>query len=276
MVENGVSVTANRNMMWIQERLRSERARWLSWVCCPTQNMPRVRKVIMYITSRGESATKARRSSCSLWTASVAGTRRSSTSSVMATAKTPSLRAARRSTLWPAIRLYEVVTAIEFSRAWSRRKNGKVLVSPAVPTRTKTLHKGISVFKEQSQARALGQPVLFQRLKATRELSAPPVPGSPSPRVSSTRHGGFRSAVGLMRARAQRATKRGFPSHLLPTGTTVKTGPKNKKSRNRRLAFSDSTKYIIAYCGWFCLVSCQLYFHTVFSILDQFQHLCGA
>ena len=41
----------------------------------------------------------------SLWTASAAGARRSSTSSVMATANTPSLRAARRSTLWPAIRL---------------------------------------------------------------------------------------------------------------------------------------------------------------------------
>src|SRR5271165_1449800 len=178
MVENGVSVTANRNMMWIQERLRSERARWLSCVCCPTQKMPRVRKVIMYITSPGESATNARHSSCSLWIASVAGTRRSSTSSVIATAKTPSLRAARRSTLWPAIRLYEVVMAIEFSKAWSRRKNGKVLVSPAAaPTRTKTLRKDISVFKEQSQARALGQPVLFQRLKVARELSAPPGTG---------------------------------------------------------------------------------------------------
>ena len=77
----------------------------------------------------------------------------------------PSLSAASRSTLWPAIRLYKVVMAIESSKAGSKRKNGKVLVSPAAaPTRTKTLRKGISDFKEQSQARALGQPVLLERL----------------------------------------------------------------------------------------------------------------
>jgi len=35
-------------------------------------------------------------------------------------------------------------------------------VSPAAaPARTKTLRKGISVVKDQSQAWALGQPVLF-------------------------------------------------------------------------------------------------------------------
>jgi len=39
------------------------------------------------------------------------------------------------------------------------------------------LAQGISIFKEQSQARALGQPVSFQRLKAARELSAPPGTG---------------------------------------------------------------------------------------------------
>ena len=59
-VENGIMDTANRNMMWIHERLRSERARWLSCVCWPIQKIPSVRKLIRYMTSRGDSATMAR------------------------------------------------------------------------------------------------------------------------------------------------------------------------------------------------------------------------
>src|SRR2546422_879674 len=67
--------------------------------------MPSVMKLIRYMMSRGESVTRARHRSCSLCTASTAGARRSNTSSVIATANTPSLRAASRSTFWPAISL---------------------------------------------------------------------------------------------------------------------------------------------------------------------------
>jgi len=119
--------------------------------------------------------------------------------------------------------------AIEFSKAWSRRKNGKVLVSPAAPTRTKTLHRGISVFKEQSQARALGQPVLFQRLKATRELSAPPGTGFSIITRELDTSWWIQVCRQLMRARARRATRRGFPSHLSPIGTTVNWAEKQKE-----------------------------------------------
>src|ERR1035438_4908555 len=103
MVENGVMETANRKRMCIHERLRSERLKWFSCVCWPTQKIPSVMKVMAHMTSRGASAPSASHRSCSLWTASTAGARRSSTSSVMATANTPSLRAAERSTLWPAL-----------------------------------------------------------------------------------------------------------------------------------------------------------------------------
>ena len=44
-VENGISDTTARKARWIQARLRSARSKWLSWVCWPTQNMPRVRKL---------------------------------------------------------------------------------------------------------------------------------------------------------------------------------------------------------------------------------------
>src|ERR1039458_7823557 len=44
MVENGVMETANRNRMCIHERRRSERLKWFSCVCWPTQKIPSVMK----------------------------------------------------------------------------------------------------------------------------------------------------------------------------------------------------------------------------------------
>jgi hypothetical protein len=46
----------NRKRMCIHERLRSERVRWLSCVCWPTQKIPSVMKVMAHMTSRGASA----------------------------------------------------------------------------------------------------------------------------------------------------------------------------------------------------------------------------
>src|SRR5437660_303624 len=65
---------------------------------------------------RGESTTSARHKSCSLRMARPAGRRRSKTSRVIATAKIPSLKAASRSTLWPAIWLYDRAMGSESSR----------------------------------------------------------------------------------------------------------------------------------------------------------------
>jgi hypothetical protein len=120
------------------------------------------------------------------------------------------------------------------------RKNGKVLVSPAAaPTRTKTLRKGISVFKEQSQARALGQPVSLERLKVTGELSAPPGTGF----STMTRELDTSWWIQVFRQPRARASSARDEARLsIPSGgwrgqEPRLTGPKNKKSRNRHLAF---------------------------------------
>src|SRR5437870_113212 len=75
--------------------------------------MPSVRKLSRYVRKRGHRGSKAfHRSRFDGWSAPRAGTWISSTSSVMATAKTPSLSAPSRSSDRPAIWLYERLTPL--------------------------------------------------------------------------------------------------------------------------------------------------------------------
>src|ERR1700722_17971670 len=96
-----------RNPRLTQVRVRSQRPRMPSRVCCASQNVPSMVKLSRYAAKLGPSFSSALPSAWSEdASAALTGTRTSSTSSVIATANTPSLSAVRRSRLWPVNMLY--------------------------------------------------------------------------------------------------------------------------------------------------------------------------
>jgi len=59
-VEKRMIATTARDAKWIQVRGRWLRSRRLSWLCCPAQKIPSVRKLRRSVTRRGVRARSAR------------------------------------------------------------------------------------------------------------------------------------------------------------------------------------------------------------------------
>ncbi len=113
-VENGMNTTASRNTRWIHVSRWSLRAKKLSWVCWPAQKMPSVKELIRYVSRCGPNGTSAFQTvasdarapgaqigCCECVAMPTFGVTMLSTSNVIATAKIPSLSAARRPRFCP-------------------------------------------------------------------------------------------------------------------------------------------------------------------------------
>ena len=152
-------------------------------------------------------------------------------------------------------------------------------MSPAAaPTPTRTLHKGISVFKDRSQAMGTG-PACFVSVadRNARARPRPMAPGSPPSRVSSTRDGGFRSSASFGRVSSTRREAADFhPVGVsAPIGTRLNEAPKTKRA-GRRFAFSDSSNYIIAHFWGFASPAYTASIANYFICLGCHNHVCGA
>ena len=101
-VVNGKTVMIARKTRCSQVRSRFERASWLSWVCWATQKMPSVSRLRSQGMSLWDEASRALSNSASEWMSAGSGERKSSTSTVAAKAKMPSLSASIRPTSPPA------------------------------------------------------------------------------------------------------------------------------------------------------------------------------
>lgn len=99
------------------------------------------------------------------------------------------------------------------------------------PRTTKTLRKGSSDFKDQSQAKGAGPACsVFPATPVSRELGA----------------GGGGAVTNRVRARQAVEGPRFCVHRASSARRPQKIGRKNKKSRTRRFRLSDSTNYIIA------------------------------